>query len=107
MTSDVGRRAVPYWGAYAASKAALDTLAGIYAAEVAHTSVRVNLFDPGPMRTTMRGQAYPGEDEAKQTPPEAHAEALIRLALPACTMNGQSVAGDAASAASTDPGGRH
>lgn len=107
VTSDVGRRAVPYWGAYAASKAALDSLAGIYAAEVAHTSVRVNLFDPGPMRTAMRGQAYPGENEARQTPPEAHAEALIRLALPSCTMNGQWVIGDTAPAASPDPSGRH
>jgi NAD(P)-dependent dehydrogenase (short-subunit alcohol dehydrogenase family) len=96
VTSDIGRRAVPYWGAYAASKAGLDMLAGIYAAEVAHTSVRVNLFDPGPMRTALRGQAYPGEDEAQQTPPEAHVEELIRLALPVCTMNGQLIAGDTA-----------
>jgi NAD(P)-dependent dehydrogenase (short-subunit alcohol dehydrogenase family) len=107
VTSGISRRPVPYWGAYAASKAALDMLAGIYAAEVAHTPVRVNLFNPGPMRTVMRGQAFPGEDEAQQTPPEAHAESLIRLALPACTMNGQWVAGDAALARSTEPGGRH
>ena len=107
VTSGISRRPVPYWGAYAASKAALDMLAGIYAAEVAHTPVRVNLFNPGPMRTAMRGQAFPGEDEAQQTPPEAHAESLIRLALPACTMNGQWVAGDAALARSTEPGGHY
>jgi NAD(P)-dependent dehydrogenase (short-subunit alcohol dehydrogenase family) len=87
---------VPYWGAYAASKAALDMLVGIYAEEVAHTNVRVNLFNPGPIRTFMRREAFPGEDPAQQTPPEAHAEALIRLALPSCTMNGQWVAGDEA-----------
>ncbi|HYX02554.1 MAG TPA: SDR family NAD(P)-dependent oxidoreductase, partial [Reyranella sp.] len=74
VTAGVSRRALPYWGAYAASKAALDMLAGIYAAEVAHTNVRVNLFDPGPMRTGLRAQAFPGEDPAKQTPPQAHAE---------------------------------
>jgi NAD(P)-dependent dehydrogenase (short-subunit alcohol dehydrogenase family) len=96
VTSDASRQAVPYWGAYAASKAALDMLVGIYAAEVAHTSVRVNLFNPGPMRTSLRAQAFPGEDPANQTPPQAHAEALIRLALPCCTMTGQWVAGDAA-----------
>lgn len=107
VTSGIARRPVPYWGAYAASKAALDMLAGIYAAEVAHTPVRVNLFNPGPMRTAMRSQAFPGEDEAQQTPPEAHCEALIQLALPGCTMNGQWVAGDGALARSTDPGGRH
>jgi len=58
--------------------------------------VRVNLFNPGPIRTALRAQAFPGEDPAKQTPPEAHAEALIRLALPSCTMTGQWVAGDEA-----------
>jgi NAD(P)-dependent dehydrogenase (short-subunit alcohol dehydrogenase family) len=95
VTSGVSRQAVPYWGAYAASKAALDMLVGIYAAEVAHTKVRVNLFDPGPMRTAMRQQAFPGEDPAQQTPPEAHAERLIQLALPSCILNGQRVDGDA------------
>ncbi|MFO1083571.1 MAG: SDR family NAD(P)-dependent oxidoreductase [Reyranellaceae bacterium] len=107
VTSGIARQAVPYWGAYAASKAALDMLVGIYAAEVAHTPVRANLFNPGPMRTTMRSQAFPGEDEAQQTPPEVHAEALIQLALPTCTMNGQWVAGDAALAASPELGRRH
>jgi NAD(P)-dependent dehydrogenase (short-subunit alcohol dehydrogenase family) len=94
VTSGISRRAVPYWGAYAVSKAALDMLVGIYAAEIAHTSVRVNLFNPGPMRTNLRREAFPGEDPAHQTPPEAHAESLIRLALPSCTLNGQWVAGD-------------
>jgi NAD(P)-dependent dehydrogenase (short-subunit alcohol dehydrogenase family) len=107
VTSDIARRAVPYWGAYAASKAALDMLVGIYAAEVAHTALRVNLFDPGPMRTALRGQAFPGESEARQTPPERHAESLIQLALPACTMNGQCVAGGEAGADSTDLGRGH
>ncbi|MFO1158344.1 MAG: SDR family NAD(P)-dependent oxidoreductase [Reyranellaceae bacterium] len=108
VTSGITRRAVPYWGAYAASKAALEMLVGIYAAEVAHTAVRVNLFNPGPMRTAMRSQAFPGEEPARQTPPEAHAESLIQLALPACTMNGQWIAGDAAlAAASSDLGRRH
>jgi NAD(P)-dependent dehydrogenase (short-subunit alcohol dehydrogenase family) len=96
VTSGISRNAVPYWGAYAASKAALDMLVGIYAAEIAHTAVRVNLFNPGPIRTALRAQAFPGEDPAKQTPPEAHAEALIQLALPSCTMTGQWVAGDEA-----------
>lgn len=96
VTSGVSRRIVPYWGAYAASKAALDMLVGIYAAEVAHTAVRVNLFNPGPMRTFMRREAFPGENEAQQTPPEAHGEALIRLALPSCSLNGEWVAGDEA-----------
>jgi NAD(P)-dependent dehydrogenase (short-subunit alcohol dehydrogenase family) len=96
VTSGIARRVVAYWGAYAASKAALDMLIGIYAAEVAHTNVRVNLFNPGPTRTSMRREAFPGEDPVQQTPPEAHGESLIRLALPSCTLNGQWIAGDQA-----------
>jgi NAD(P)-dependent dehydrogenase (short-subunit alcohol dehydrogenase family) len=96
VTSGISRRVLPYWGAYAASKAALDMLAGIYAAEVEHTKVRVNLFNPGPMRTGMRREAFPGENPEDLSPPEALTEGLIRLALPSCTMNGQWVAGDTA-----------
>ena len=96
VTSGASRRIIPYWGAYATSKAALDMMVGIYAAEVAHTKVKANLFNPGPMRTFMRREAFPGEDEAQQIPPEAHGESLIQLAMPACTMNGEWVAGDEA-----------
>jgi NAD(P)-dependent dehydrogenase (short-subunit alcohol dehydrogenase family) len=87
---------VPYWSAYAASKAALDMLVATYAAESAHTKVRVNLYNPGPMPTGMRSEAFPGEDQATLPPLEAHAEALIALALPSCTLNGEWVAGDEA-----------
>ena len=96
VTSGASRRIIPYWGAYATSKAALDMMVSIYAAEVAHTQVKVNLFNPGPMRTFMRREAFPGEDEARQIPPEAHGESLVRLAMPNCTMNGEWVAGDEA-----------
>ena len=96
VTSGASRRIIPYWGAYATSKAALDMMVGIYAAEVVHTQVKVNLFNPGPMRTFMRREAFPGEDEAQQIPPEAHGESLIQLAMPSCTMNGEWIAGDAA-----------
>lgn len=96
VTSGVTRRIIPYWGAYAASKAALEMLAGIYAAEIEHTKIRVNLYNPGATRTGMRKEAFPGENPESLPPPEAHGEGLIQLALPACTMNGQWVAGDAA-----------
>jgi NAD(P)-dependent dehydrogenase (short-subunit alcohol dehydrogenase family) len=96
VTSGVTRRVIPYWGAYAASKAALEMLAGIYAAEVEHTKIRVNLYNPGATRTGMRKEAFPGENPESLPPPEAHGEGLIQLALPSCRMNGQWVAGDAA-----------
>jgi len=96
VTSGASRRPIAYWGAYATSKAALDMMVGIYAAEVAHTQVRVNLYNPGPMPTGMRRDAFPGEDPATLPPVEAHAEGLIQLALPSCTLHGQWVAGDEA-----------
>jgi NAD(P)-dependent dehydrogenase (short-subunit alcohol dehydrogenase family) len=96
VTSGISRRIVPYWSAYAASKAALDMMVGVYAAEIAHTPVRVNLYNPGPTRTKMRREAFPGEDPATLPPPEAHAEVLIRLALPSCALNGEWVADDRA-----------
>jgi NAD(P)-dependent dehydrogenase (short-subunit alcohol dehydrogenase family) len=94
VTSGASRRIIPYWSAYAASKAALDMLVGTYAAESAHTRVRINLYNPGPTRTAMRKDAFPGEKPESVPLPEAHAEALIQLALPACQMNGEWVAGD-------------
>jgi NAD(P)-dependent dehydrogenase (short-subunit alcohol dehydrogenase family) len=96
VTSGASRRARAYWGVYATSKAALDKLVEVYAAECAHTNVRVNLYNPGPTRTGMRQQAFPGEDPNTLAPPEAHAEGLIGLALPSCTLNGEWVAGDEA-----------
>ena len=103
VTSGVTRRAIPYWGAYAASKAALEMLAGIYAAEIEHTKIRVNLYNPGATRTGMRKEAFPGENPETLPAPEAHGEGLIQLALPSCTMNGQWVAGDAAIAKGQKP----
>jgi NAD(P)-dependent dehydrogenase (short-subunit alcohol dehydrogenase family) len=95
VTSGISRRVIPYWSLYATSKAALDMLVGTYAAECAHTKVRVNLYNPGPTRTGMRAQAFPGEDPQSLPPPEVHGERLISLALPSCTLNGEWVAGDA------------
>ncbi|MDP1837664.1 MAG: SDR family NAD(P)-dependent oxidoreductase [Reyranella sp.] len=96
VTSGISRQVVPYWSAYAASKAALDMMVGVYAAEIAHTNVRANLYNPGPMPTALRSQAFPGEDQSTLPPLEAHAEALIGLAMPSCTLNGAWVAGDEA-----------
>jgi NAD(P)-dependent dehydrogenase (short-subunit alcohol dehydrogenase family) len=61
VTSGVAREATAYWGPYAASKAALEQMVHIYARELEGTSVRVNLFDPGVVRTALRAQAFPGE----------------------------------------------
>lgn len=81
-----------YWGAYAVSKGALETMVATYAQEIAKTSIRVNLINPGPTRTRMRAQAYPGEDPSTLKPPEAVTEAFVALAEPAWTRNGEVIA---------------
>lgn len=80
ITSSVGAAPRAYWGAYGASKAALDNLLLTYAAEVANTSkTRVAIVDPGATRTKMRERAYPGEAPASVKPPEAVADRVAAL----------------------------
>ena len=79
-----------YWGAYAVSKGALETLARTYAHEVANTGIRVNLINPGGTRTRMRAAAYPGEDPRTLRAPDDPAllEAFVALAERTCERNG-------------------
>lgn len=70
VTSGAARRAIPFWGLYAASKAGLERLVLTYSEEVATAGIRVNLFDPGAVRTVMRAQAFPGEDAGQLPSPE-------------------------------------
>ena len=91
VASGAGRRAPAYWGAYAVSKAALESLARVYAAETRKTRVRVNLVDPGAVRTAMRARAMPGEDPGTLPPPAAVAGAFVALAEPACERHGEVV----------------
>jgi len=80
LTSSVGRKPRAYWGAYGASKAAMETLVLAYGEEVeAVTNIRVAVIDPGATRTRMRERAYPGEDPASVKPPEAVAERIVTL----------------------------
>lgn len=91
MTTGAAQKHTPFWGCYAATKAALESLALTYAAECATTPVRVNLFSPGPVRTGMRAKAMPGEDPASLKPPSAVAPAIVELLSPACTKNGERI----------------
>jgi NAD(P)-dependent dehydrogenase (short-subunit alcohol dehydrogenase family) len=88
VTCAQARAGKPFWGAYAASKAALEALVLAYAAETRRTTVRVNLIDPGPLRTRLRATAYPGEDPQKLPEPATVAEAFVDLAEPGCTQHG-------------------
>jgi NAD(P)-dependent dehydrogenase (short-subunit alcohol dehydrogenase family) len=89
ITSGVANSARSYWGLYAASKSALEMIARVYAEEVATTPVRVNLFNPGPIRTRMRAKALPGEDPMILDTPEQAAEAILPLCLPSCSETGK------------------
>ena len=80
LTSSVAARPRAYWGPYAATKAALDTLVLTYGEEVATTTpIRVAVIDPGATRTRMRARAFPGEDEATLKGPEVVASAIVDL----------------------------
>lgn len=77
-----------YWGAMGATKAGMEHLVQTWAQEVATTKVRVNLFDPGPVATRMRSNAFPGENPATLPGPEAVAPTLAALCLPGEDRNG-------------------
>jgi NAD(P)-dependent dehydrogenase (short-subunit alcohol dehydrogenase family) len=78
LTSSVGSHPRAYWGAYAASKAALENLIATYALETAAVSaIRTHIIDPGATRTAMRARAFPGEDPASLKPPEDVAAQIL------------------------------
>ena len=80
LTSSVGRHPRAYWGAYGASKSALETLVLAYAEEVRNIApLRVAIVDPGSTATRMRERAYPGEDQSQLKPPSAVADAIVDL----------------------------
>ena len=80
LTSSVGAAPRAFWGAYGASKAALETLVASYGEEVKNLSaVRTAIVDPGRTRTQMRAKAYPGEDPATVKEPSVVADAIVAL----------------------------
>ena len=91
VTSGVTRGAFPYWGPYAASKAALEALVRTWAAELEKTAIRINILDPGVVRTRMRAEAMPGEDPMTLPPPESLAGTFVELASAHCRRNGETV----------------
>jgi len=77
VTSDAAVNAYPGWGGYGASKAALEQLSAVLAAE--NTSIRVYWVDPGDLRTDMHQAAFPGEDISDRPLPEVRVPAFITL----------------------------
>ena len=80
LTSSVAAAPRAYWGAYGASKAALETLVTAYGEEVKNISaIRTHIIDPGATRTAMRARAFPGEDAATLKGPEVVGKAIVDL----------------------------
>ncbi len=94
VTSRAASANVAYWGAYAVSKAALESMALTYAGELLKTNVKVNLIDPGATRTRMRAEAFPGEDPLSVKPPESLTDLFVDLAESACRRHGEIVRAD-------------
>jgi NAD(P)-dependent dehydrogenase (short-subunit alcohol dehydrogenase family) len=91
VTSGAARSPMAYWGPYGTSKAALEMMVKCYAAETVKTSLRVNIVDPGVVRTGMRAQAFPGEDPGQHPEPDAITSVFVELASPDCRRHGEIV----------------
>jgi len=88
-TCGIAEKGEPFWAPYAASKSALQAMVACWAREVEHTKLRVNLIDPGVMRTGLRAEAFPGEDPSQLQLPAAVAPLIINLALPTNNSHGE------------------
>ena len=88
ISSSSARSARPYWGLYAASKAALEALVKSYAGEMKTTSVRANVFYPGAVRTAMRARAFPGEDPETLPTADLVAPRIVDMISPGYGENG-------------------
>ncbi|WP_047464696.1 SDR family NAD(P)-dependent oxidoreductase [Rhizobium rhizogenes] len=89
LSSAAAHRCRPFWGAYSASKAAVEALARTWAGETQSTPLRITSVDPGATRTAMRAQAMPGEDPDTLPHPRDVAQAILPLAGPDVTETGK------------------
>ncbi len=89
VTSGAAQSAKPFWGGYATSKAALNTLVRCWAHEQQATSLKINLLSPGPVRTAMRAKAMPGENPDSLPQAEDIAPLFIKMLSPAWQETGQ------------------
>ena len=89
VSSSAARSAKPFWGLYAASKAALDAMVKSYAGETQQSKVKVNVVYPGAVRTAMRAKAMPGEDPASLPTPADIAPRIVDLLSPQVKETGK------------------
>jgi NAD(P)-dependent dehydrogenase (short-subunit alcohol dehydrogenase family) len=89
VTSGAATKMIPFFGAYAASKAALDTIVKTYAAENILGAIKINLISPGPIATEMRKEAMPGEDQKNLKTPQDIIHYFLDLLDDDCKITGQ------------------
>lgn len=82
-SSDAGRKGKPFWGAYGIACFAIEGMMQTWAAELeGETTIRMNSLATGPIRTTLRAKAYPGEDPTKLLAPDEIVAAYLYLLGP-------------------------
>ena len=89
VTTGIVPRPRAFWGVYGATKAALETMIACYADEIENTPIRVNLFDPGAVRTDMRFKAMPGEDPLTLPTPAEVATVIPQYLAAECKVHGE------------------
>ncbi|WP_339045734.1 SDR family NAD(P)-dependent oxidoreductase [Candidatus Mesenet endosymbiont of Agriotes lineatus] len=91
VTSNTGQSPIsyPYWSPYAASKAALEAMVKVYAAETKHTKLCINIVQPGTVNSGVYKQAFPGQDVSKLPSPEELTDKFVELASQNCKISGE------------------
>ena len=79
LTSGASQGYRPFWGAYAITKAGLDSMVRAWSSEMEETNLSINLYDPGATKTQMRARAYPGEDPKILKDPDEIAKDILKI----------------------------
>ena len=89
LTSGASQGYRPFWGAYAITKAGLDSMIRAWSSEMEETNLSVNLYDPGATKTQMRARAYPGEDPKILKDPDRIAKDILKICNKQFIKNGE------------------
>ena len=89
LTSGASQGYRPFWGAYAITKAGLDSMIRAWSSEMEETNLSINLYDPGATKTQMRARAYPGEDPKILKDPKEIAKDILKICNKNFIKNGE------------------
>ena len=89
LTSGASQGHRPFWGAYAITKAGLDSMVRAWSSEMKETNLSINLYDPGATKTQMRARAYPGEDPKILKGPDEVAKDILKVCNKDFVKNGE------------------